>query len=47
LGSSAEEIIANGGVAAGLISRTVFENSASSIVNSDVVDINTKGGTAI
>ena len=47
LGSSAEEIIANGGVAASIISRTVFENSASSIVNSDIVDINTKGGTAI
>lgn len=47
LGSSAEEIIANGGTAAGIISRTVFENSASSIVNSDIIDINTKGGTAI
>lgn len=47
LGSSAEEIIANGGVAAGIVSRTVFENSSSSIVNSDIVDINTKGGTAI
>ena len=47
LGSAAEEIIANGGVAASIISRTVFENSASSIVNSDIVDINTKGGTAI
>lgn len=47
LGSSAEEIIANGGVAAGIISRTVFENSASAVVNSDVVDINTKGGAAI
>lgn len=47
LGSSAEEIVANGGVAAGIISRTVFENSASSIVNSDIVDINTKGGAAI
>ena len=47
LGSSAEEIIANGGVAAGVISRTVFENSTSAVVNSDVIDINTKGGTAI
>lgn len=47
LGSAAEEIVANGGVAAGIISRTVFENSTSSIVNSDIVDINTKGGTAI
>ena len=47
LGVSAEEIISNGGTAAGIISRTVFENSASSIINSDVVDINTKGGTAI
>lgn len=47
LGSSAEEIVKNGGVAAGLMSRTVFENSMSVIVNDAVVNINTKGGTAI
>ena len=47
LGKTAEEIIANGGVAAGLMSRIVFENSASVIVNDAVININTKGGTAI
>jgi len=47
LGISAEEIIYNGGTAASLISRTVFENSATAIVNDEVVDIKTKGGTAI
>lgn len=47
LGSAAEEIIANGGVAAGLMSRRVFENSTSSDVNRKVVNVNTQGGTAI
>jgi hypothetical protein len=47
LGSAAEEIIKSGGVAAGLMSRKVFENSASSDVNRKVVNINTQGGTAI
>ena len=47
LGSSAEEIIANGGVAAALVSRTVFENSVSAAVNADIININTKGGSAI
>ena len=47
LGSSAQDIIANGGVAAGLMTRQVFENSISAIVNSEVVDITTNGGTAI
>jgi len=47
LGKTAEEIIANGGVAAGLMSRIVFENSASVVVNDAVININTKGGTAI
>lgn len=47
LGSSAQDIITNGGVAAGLMTRQVFENSISAIVNSEVVDITTNGGTAI
>lgn len=47
LGAAAEEIIDSGGVASGIISRTVFENSISAVVNADVIDINTKGGTAI
>jgi len=47
LGHSAEEILDNGGVVASLMSRKVFENSVSKAVNSEVVKINTKGGTAI
>ena len=47
LGAAAEEIINNGGVIASLTSRRVFENSTSATVNSEVVDINTKGGSAV
>lgn len=47
LGISAEEIIAGGGVVASLVQRSVFEQSISSLVNQEVVDIKTKGGTAI
>ena len=47
LGAIAESIFEQGGVAAGLTSRTVFENSISSIVNAEIVDINTNGGAAI
>lgn len=47
LGISAEEIIASGGVVASLTQRSVFEQSVSSLVNQEVVDIKTKGGTAI
>lgn len=47
LGFTAENIINNGGVAAGLMSRTVFENSVAKRVNEEVININTKGGTAI
>ena len=47
LGHSAEEILQNGGVVASLMSRKVFENSVSKAVNSEVIKINTKGGTAI
>lgn len=46
LGYSAEQIARNG-VAACLARREVFENSATSIVNSEVIDINTPGGTAV
>lgn len=47
LGAAAEEIIGNGGVVASLTSRRVFENSTSATVNGEVVDINTKGGSAV
>ena len=47
LGVSAEQIIGNGGVAASLMSRKIFEHGASAKVNKEVVDINTKGGSAI
>ena len=47
LGISAKQIIHNGGVIASLPSRSVFENSVSQFVNRLVVNINTKGGTAI
>ncbi|WP_173431861.1 hypothetical protein [Sharpea azabuensis] len=47
LGSSAQEIVDRGGVVASLMSRKVFEQSVSAAVNRDVVDINTKGGSAI
>ena len=48
LGASAEDIIKEAdGVAAGIASRRVFENSVTSIVNAEVVDIETTGGTAI
>ena len=47
LGESAQELLAEGAVAAALMSRYVFEHGVSSYVNKKVVDINTKGGTAI
>ena len=47
LGAAAEEIIGNGGVVASLTSRRVFENSTAATVNGEVVDINTKGGSAV
>ena len=46
LGYTAEQIARNG-VAACLARREVFENSATAIVNSEVIDINTPGGTAV
>lgn len=47
LGVSAEEIFDNIGVAACIASRQVFENSVTSLVDSEVVDIDMPGGTAI
>lgn len=47
LGDVAREIITSGGVASGIVKRQVFENSASSFVNKNIVDIKTQGGTAI
>lgn len=47
LGSTAQEILQNGGVIASLMSRQIFENSVSKAVNREVIKINTKGGTAI
>lgn len=47
LGTIAHQIIMNGGSASSLMARTVFENSASSLVNDNTVNIETAGGTAI
>lgn len=47
LGAAAEEIIGNGGVIASLTSRKVFENSTFATVAGEVIDINTKGGSAV
>ena len=47
LGSSAEEILSDGNTISSLMSRTVFENSVSSVVNGEVIEINTNGGTAV
>jgi hypothetical protein len=47
LGASAEEIINNGGVVASLMSRKVFENSTFATVAHEVIDTNTKGGSAV
>lgn len=47
LGVSAEEIVHNGGVVASLMSRKVFEQSVFSAVSKDVIDIQTKGGSAV
>lgn len=47
LGAAAEEIIDAGGVISSLMSRKVFEQSASKLINEDIVNINTHGGAAI
>ena len=47
LGLSSEEIIRSGGKVASLTARQIFEQSISSMVNKEVVDINTNGGAAV
>lgn len=47
LGYPSQDIIDNYGIAASLTSRKVFEQGASSLVNGEVVKINTKGGSAV
>lgn len=47
LGLSSEEIIRSGGKVASLTARQIFEQSISSLVNKEVVDINTNGGAAV
>lgn len=47
LGTSALQILSKGGTISSLMSRRVFENSVSKFINKLVVDINSKGGTAI
>ena len=47
LGTSALQILSKGGTISSLMSRRVFENSVSKFINKLIVDINSKGGTAI
>lgn len=47
LGSTADEIIKNGFVAESLMNRKTFEQAVSKLVNKEVVDITTNGGTAV
>lgn len=47
LGEVARQILESSGVASSLASRSVFEQSISKFVNSEVVDISTNGGTAV
>ena len=47
LGLSSEEIIRSGGKVASLTARQIFEQSVSSMINKEVIDINTNGGAAI
>lgn len=47
IGESAVSLLKSGYKAASSSSRMVFENSVTNVVNSDVVDIETQGGTAI
>ena len=47
LGNLNEEVLENSGVIASLTSRLLFENSISSMINKDIVDINTNGGAAV
>ena len=47
LGNLNEEVLENSGVIASLTSRLLFENSISSMINKEIVDINTSGGAAV
>lgn len=47
LGNLNEEVLENDGVIASLTSRLLFENSISSMINKEIVDINTSGGAAV
>lgn len=47
LSESVVDILNNGATIESLMQRTLFEYSVSSLVNSSVIDINTKGGSAI
>lgn len=47
LGLASEEIVRSGGKVASLTARQVFEQSISSMVNKEVIDVNTNGGAAI
>ena len=47
LGYPSQDIVDNYGIAASLTSRKVFEQGASSLVNGEVIKINTKGGSAV
>lgn len=45
--STVYDILSDGGTIESLMQRTLFEHSVSSLVNSHVIDIETKGGSAI
>lgn len=47
LSESVIDILNNGATVESLMQRTLFEYSVSSLVNSEVIDINTKGGSAV
>jgi hypothetical protein len=47
LSESVLDILNNGATIESLMQRTLFEHSVSSLVNSNVIDINTKGGSAV
>ena len=47
LGATADDIIKNGFVAESLMNRKTFEQAISKLVNKEVVDISTNGGTAV
>ena len=47
IGEASLNLLKNGATAASLMSRSAFEHGISKLVNEEVIDINTKGGTAI